>query len=1008
MSGIRPPLWAGIEASGLLAALANPPDRYRPVPWLAWTGELHWPGLREQLADMRDKGITEFFLFPIYGMEIPYMSAAYWQRVGQTLEFCSDHGMKCWVYDEYNWPSGVCAGTVLRDHPDANAQVLWVRPDPASPDAQLPPGVDKVHAAAPGAWGIGPYTGSHISSRGCDWVSAVAGYLDVLSPSACRRFLESTHERYLAHAGGAFPDSMPGFFTDEPGFHTHARDGWTGLPFTRGLFDAFRGRYGYDLRDRLPDLVADGPEAARTRCHYWRLVAERFGEAYGGQIRAWCDAHGLALTGHGLGEEMLVQHVGMSGDLWEILRHFTIPGIDLLANADGFTYPYGEGFYPSRDRRGFHLTCKFGHGVVRHSGGREMMSEAYGVCDWGLTPFRQKRGFHYQVALCVTLFNDNSLITSIADFRKYAIAGKHFTQPWWQHYSQYADYNARVAALHAEGEPVADVAVLFPRSTMWALADGKAFQGGWQAAPGGHPLNALQETLYDLLDELIRELWHFDMVFEPILETARIEGAELVTEHARYKAIVVPSAAWLPGACADVLRGFAEAGGIVVFEGDLPAVEPDTLGDLGDEVGATLSGDRAEHVEASGAGVCRVLERDLRRPLTLGGDGAREFVCSWRRLAGSDVLFVANMAECSVDVDVALGLEGDVVVCDPDTLEVFRPQIADGSFAWHFEPWQGYLVMVGGIAQATGDAMAVADAPAWLKPVDEQVLDGSWEFGLEPTNMLRLSLVVKPDPDNRGAAEGWQHDGAEDGWLVPDGRRLQEAIRPADAPWYWLRARVACEQGAKPRHVVVDNPDFLEVYVNGCPAVQVAGSPVWAEENVWFDVAGLLVEGENHIHVRARTSKYNDPRIAGIAATAHLLQPVMLLGEFLVGPDERLAGWTGSIRANATWEEQGMPHFAGVGVYRRTVRWEGQGRALLHLPACTDAVEVRVNGESCGVRAWPPYVFDVTEQFGNGNNDLEIRVHNTLGNVILETYGGKTTKLRPASGLTQCPRLLTI
>jgi len=148
------------------------------------------------------------------------------------------------------------------------------------------------------------------------------------------------------------------------------------------------------------------------------------------------------------------------------MRRFTIPGIDILANADGFTFPYRVAFYPSKERRGFHLTCKTVHSIVRHSGAREMLSEAYGVCDWGMNLFRQKCGFNYQVALGVTLFNDNSLITSIADFRKWAIAGKHFTQPWWRYYKQYADYNARQAALHAEGEPVAEVAVLYPRSAI--------------------------------------------------------------------------------------------------------------------------------------------------------------------------------------------------------------------------------------------------------------------------------------------------------------------------------------------------------------------------------------------------------------------------------------------------------------------------------------------------------------------------------------------------------------
>ena len=281
--------------------------------------------------------------------------------------------------------------------------------------------------------------------------------------------------------------------------------GWLQLPYTDDLFESFRARYGYELRERLADLLTDSEGARRTRCHYWRWVAERFGEAFGGQVRAWCDSHSVVLTGHCLWEEPLLGHMIFSGDLWEALRHFTIPGIDMLRNADGFQGSYRfedpRGSW-HQDRRGNHLTCKVVHAVARHSGGHEMMSEAYGICDWGMNLFRQKCGFNYQVALGVTLFNDNSLITSIADFRKWAIAGKHFTQPWWPYYKHYADYNARLAAVHAEGEPVASVAVLFPRSAIWA-----------KYGPNP-PLESLQTQLYELLDELIRRQWHFDFIHE--------------------------------------------------------------------------------------------------------------------------------------------------------------------------------------------------------------------------------------------------------------------------------------------------------------------------------------------------------------------------------------------------------------------------------------------------------------------------------------------------------------
>ena len=1011
MGTLRPLLWANLQAPQFAEAFAAPPDRYRPVPWLAWTGALDWPVLRDQLADMLDKGITEFFLFPIYGMELPYMSAAYWERVGQTLEFCRDNGMKCWVYDDYNWPSGPCAGTVMRDWPDAREKLLWVRLLGEGDEKGLPPGVADPHESGGATWATAEGTVVRTTVRGGDWINLVPGYIDMLSEEACKRFIQSTHERYFARAREMFPNTIPGFFTDEPGFYSpRTTEGWVGLPYTEDLFDDFEQRHGHDLRDRLSELLGDGPTAQQTRCRYWRLVSERYSEAYGGQIRQWCDEHGVALTGHCLGEEGIAAHVRMSGDLWEALKHYAIPGIDMLANADGFTYPYRMSFYGDIDRRALHLTCKYVHGVVRHTGGREMLSEAYGVCDWGLNLMRQKRGFHYQVALGVTLFNDNSLITSIADFRKYAIAGKHFTQPWWEHYRLYADYNARVASVHAEGEPVADIAVLFPRSAVWASADESVFGQSWYHLDPETPAGQLQDLTYDLLDEMIRRQWHFDYIFEPVLEAAHVEGDELVTDHARYKALVVPSARWLPEQCVSVLREFARAGGNLIFSGDLPRYAVESLDDLSGQVEEMLKGPGALSVPASGAAICEALGDRLQRALTVEGSPAREFITSHRRIAGSDMLFVANMAQEAADVQLTVAAPGPLVMCDPDTLQYYSPPRADGeAFMWHFEPWQAFLIITGDVARQMSRSGRLEPSPLWLRADSEEVLDGEWAFELQGGNMLRPEVTIRQDPENCGAAQGWQHDTGQQGWIEPQDGVLDEPVRPGDAPWYWMRARVVCEAGAEPQTIVLDNPDFLDVFVNGRPAEPTCGPSVWTEENLAFEARGLFVQGDNHVHIRARTSKYNDPRMSAFAGlTENLLQPVVILGAFRAADDGRLVPPADRVGVDAPWEEQGIPHFAGTGVYRRTITGASGRPTLLHLEGCTDAVQVLVNDRLVGTRAWPPYVLDLTEHLEDGPNELAIHVSNTLGNLITRTYAGAQPPVYPQSGLTQPPRLLFV
>jgi hypothetical protein len=275
--------------------------------------------------------------------------------------------------------------------------------------------------------------------------------------------------------------------------------------------------------------------------------------------------------------------------------------------------------------------------------------------------------------------------------------------------------------------------------------------------------------------------------------------------------------------------------------------------------------------------------------------------------------------------------------------------------------------------------------------------------------MLSLQLAVRPDPGNRGVAEQWYRDTDGAKWTKAiDGHHLSDPILPTDTPWYWVRATVACEDPTGPQYVVCDNPNFLEVYVNGEAADPVGRPPLWTDENLWFDARGLFQYGANTITVRAKTSKYNDPRIGAFSALAKLLQPVALVGDFLVDPEGRLTSWKGAMQADRAWEAQGLPHFAGVGTCRNVFTWDGTGRILLHLPSSTDAVEVSVNEKPCGVRTWPPYVFDLTSESVSGTNRLEVRMRNTLGNIITETYMGVAPNKPPVSGFLEPPRLLRI
>lgn len=80
------------------------------------------------------------------------------------------------------------------------------------------------------------------------------------------------------------------------------------------------------------------------------------------------------------------------------------------------------------------------------------------------------------------------------------------------------------------------------------------------------------------------------------------------------------------------------------------------------------------------------------------------------------------------------------------------------------------------------------------------------------------------------------------------------------------------------------------------------------------------------------------------------------------------------------WSDYALPTYSGIGVYRQTVRLDPQEgvRTWLDLGQVLVAAEVLVNGKNAGVRVARPFKFDVSELIHRGENEIEVRVANTI------------------------------
>jgi len=102
----------------------RPQAEHSACPFWFWNGDLKPDELLRQIHLMHEKGIRAFMIHARKGLTIKYLSEEWFERVRLTLEEAAKLGMKVWLYDEDNWPSGYAGGRVLARDPNYAGQNL--------------------------------------------------------------------------------------------------------------------------------------------------------------------------------------------------------------------------------------------------------------------------------------------------------------------------------------------------------------------------------------------------------------------------------------------------------------------------------------------------------------------------------------------------------------------------------------------------------------------------------------------------------------------------------------------------------------------------------------------------------------------------------------------------------------------------------------------------------------------------------------------------------------------
>ncbi len=518
-------------------AAADP--RFGPVPFWWWSGdEVTEERIRWQLQKFRAGGLRNIGIIqlaptgPQYGSvgDRPvFFSEEWWRLFEIALREAERLGMYVWFYDQIGFSGANLLARLVAEHPRlAGYQLRRIAEGASTPEhAELLAEQDGYRYVA--------------VRQGFNW----------LDPEAAGLLIDRIHgefERRFPHDLGR---TLAGSFQDE----------LPPLPlWTPELSEAYRLRHGEELAEWLPLLFEQAPGAEQVRRRVYRLSAELVQQSFFIPLSDWHEKHHMLICCDQAGPARRVEVHGAQRlylDYFRTHRWYNAPGSDM----DGEIKPHAS--------------------MVHLHGGRRVFLEAFHSSGWGGT---LEETLHWLVPWFqagMTLYSPHAVYYSTrGGWWEWAPPDTGWRQPYFEHYSLFADTVSRVCGLLSEGTHVADVAVHYPSyavSGLMTLEDGE---------PGEHPMAVSNRTPNDAvghIDHIYKQLtgrWNrkelddrgelrrvqrdYDMVDDSALLKAELAGSQLVIAGERFSVVLLCGTETMDDAARLKLEEWIAGGGWVL------------------------------------------------------------------------------------------------------------------------------------------------------------------------------------------------------------------------------------------------------------------------------------------------------------------------------------------------------------------------------------------------------------------------------------------------------------
>ncbi|KRF16865.1 glycosylhydrolase-like jelly roll fold domain-containing protein [Nocardioides sp. Soil796] len=639
-SGSEGPDWD--DTTGRLdpAAFAEPPSTSRPHAFWFWNGELTEAELDRQLDEMQANGVEEFFIHPRQGLggefgvteNDYYLSTDYFDKVEHVVEQAADRGMKAWLYDDLNWPSGFAGGRTVRGG-EVDGRTIEANPTyvpwyltpiaadvpggttydqpVAAKDREGPVDDELVAAVAyrkaasgtcvtngeargveldgSSARELEPQDGriSWTAPAGDGWcvvqlvqrpllnyhpdLEPDEPYVDMLNPKVTEKFIDITHESYAARVGEQFGDTIPGIFNDEPGFYNNFPDGRGGAD-SRGSVAWTPGFRDYLTHNAGHDLTRDLAALWYDTGSDTTKVRVAYQDALSDRYN---EAHTVPLArwadDHGIA---LISNPLVEEDLGS---HRLIQGGSWFEMQREYQLPGMDligGLNPSA------ITPKLNSSVAHLFGRERNLAETFGAFGWDLTMEEMRRTVAWEASGGVDLIDNHAFYYSTDGKRAFESQPSEFFQnTFWPRFHQYADYVGRLTEPARGATPVNPVGVLYPSSSVMATGtpwDVRGFAGN------GSALGPVDASWTGTSNALLQGQLDFDYLDELALAgdedlgvDLEVSKGDLVLRDQHWQTLVMPRADVLSLEALDTIEQMVHSGGTVVAVDGLPSKEAD-------------------------------------------------------------------------------------------------------------------------------------------------------------------------------------------------------------------------------------------------------------------------------------------------------------------------------------------------------------------------------------------------------------------------------------------------